>query len=168
MDYAVIRNSIAAELYQYLQVPVVPTDTTQKKPRYPFVSYKFTTLHRSDAAVMIRSPVASTDSSFEQDVEYTLKEQPQMVLSLSTYSLDEVEAYDLALQVRAWFRLYGYRYLKELNIIIVDTTALQDRSVLLVDNFEKRIGFDVILRTISEQKTRIESIEVYALEGDKA
>lgn len=168
MDYAVIRNSIAAELYQYLQVPVVPTDTTQKKPRYPFVSYKFTTLYRPDATILIRSPVASTDQIFDQDVEYTLKEQPQMVLSISTYSLDEVEAYSLALQVRAWFKLHGYRYLKELNIIVVDTTALQDRSILIVDNFEKRIGFDVILRTYSEEKARIESIEVYALEGDKA
>lgn len=164
MDYAGIRNGIVAGLYQHLRVPVVPTDTNQPKPPYPFVSYKFTTLYRPDATVMIRSP----DPDSEQDVEYTLKEQPQMVLSISTYSLDEAEAYSLALQVQAWFKLHGYRYLKELNLIVVNTTALQDRSILIVDNFEKRIGFDVILRTYSEQKARVEGIEVYTLEGDNA
>lgn len=168
MDYAEIRNVIVSGLHQYLQKPVVPTDTTQPKPPYPFVSYKFTTLYRPDAPVMIRSPVPSTDSDFEQDVEYTLQEQPQMVLSISTYSLDEAEAYGLAIQVLNWFKLHGYRYLKELNLIIVSTTALQDRSILLVDNFEKRIGFDVTLRTVHEQKDRVESIEVYVLEGEKA
>lgn len=164
MDYAAIRNGLVAGLYQHLQVPVVPTDTTQPKPPYPFVSYKFTTLYRSDAPVMTRSP----DPDSEQDVEYTLKEQPQMVLSISTYSLDEAEAYNLAIQVQSWFKLHGYRYLKEKNLIVLSTTALQDRSVLIVDNFEKRIGFDVILRAYSEQKNRVEGIEVYALEGDKA
>lgn len=166
MDYATIRNGIVAGLYQHLQVPVVPTDTNQPKPPYPFVSYKFTTLYRPDSSVMVRSPVPSTDPTFEQDVEYTLKEQPQMVLSVSTYSEDEAEAYSLALQVQAWFKLHGYRHLKELNLIVVDTTALQERSVLIVDNFEKRIGFDVILRTYSEEKARGESIEVYVLEGE--
>lgn len=168
MDYATIRNGIVAGLYQRLQVPVVPTDTNQPKPLYPFVSYKFTTLYRSDAPVMTRIPVPSKDPDFEQDIEYTLKEQPQMVLSISTYSLDEAEAYNLALQVQAWFKLHGYRYLKEKNFIVVNTTALQDRSILIVDNFEKRIGFDVILRAYSEQKVHVEGIEVYALEGEKA
>lgn len=166
MDYAAIRNGLVSGLYQHLQVPVVPTDTNQPKPPYPFVSYKFTTLYRPDAAVMTRSPVPSTDPDFEQDIEYTLKEQLQMVLSISTYSEDEVEAYGLALQVQAWFKLQGYRYLKENNLIVVKTTALQDRTMLIVDNFEKRIGFDVTLRTYSEQKGRVESIEIYVLEGD--
>ena len=180
MDYEVIRNAIVSGLYQQMQVPVVPTDTSQPKPSYPFVSYKFTTLYRPDASVMVRSLIENTrpeeptepepppGTEFEYDVEYTLKEQPQMVLSVSTYSLDEAEAYDLAIQVQSWFKLYGYRYLKESNLIVVYTTALQDRSVLLVDNFEKRIGFDVTLRTVHEQKTRIESIEAYVLEGEKA
>lgn len=163
MDYEVIRNAIVSGLYQRLQVPVVPTDTSQPKPAYPFVSYKFTTLYRPDARVMIRSPVPS-----EQEVEYTLREQPQMVISISTYSLDEAEAYNLAIQVQDWFKLHGYRYLKDNSLIVVDTTALQDRSILLVDNFEKRIGFDVILRTVHEQKARVESIEAYVLEGEKA
>jgi hypothetical protein len=165
MDYATIRNGLVSELYQHLQVPVVPTDTTQPKPPYPFVSYKFTTLYRPDAPVMIRSPVPSSDPNFKDDVEYTLKEQPQMVLSISTYSDDEAGAYDLAIQVQDWFKLHGYRYLKENNLIVVNTTALQDRSILLIDNFEKRIGFDVTLRTVHEQKDRVESIEVYVLEG---
>lgn len=173
MDYATMKNGIVSGLYQRLQVPVVPTDTTQPKPPYPFVSYKFTTLYRPDASVMVRAPVENTPEpelkpDFEYDVEYTLKEQPQMVLSISTYSLDEAAAYNLAIQVQDWFKLHGYRYLKENNLIVVNTTALQDRSILIVDNFEKRIGFDVTLRTVHEQKTRVESIEAYVMEGEKA
>lgn len=165
MNYAYIRNGIVDGLNEHLQIPVVPTDTNQPKPPYPFVSYKFTTLYKSDASVMTRQLVTSGDENFNQDIEYVLRDQPQMVLSINAYSLDEAEAYDLALRVRAWFKLHGYRYLKELELIVVNVTALQDRSILIVDNYEKRIGFDVTLRTYSEDKARGEGIEVYAIEG---
>ena len=172
MNYKAIRDGIVEELQKQLQIPVVPTDTTQPKPPYPFVSYKFTTLYRPDASVMVRSPVenkpepeSELEPEFEYDIEYTLKEQPQMVLSINTYSLDEAEAYDIAIQVQDWFKLHGYRYLKENNLVVVDTTSFHDRSILIVDNFEKRIGFDVTLRTVHETKARVESIEVYVLEG---
>lgn len=180
MDYATIRNGIVSGLYQHLQLPVVPTDTSQPKPPYPFVSYKFSTLYRPDASVLIRSPVENVEPEeptepveptepeepeepeepfFEYDIQYTLKEQPQMVLSISTYSLDEAEAHDKALEAQAWFKLIGYHDLKGMNLVVVGVTTLQDRSILIVDNFEKRIGFDVILRTSIETKARVETIE---------
>ncbi len=82
-----------------------------------------------------------------------------MVLSISTYSLDEAEAYDKALEAQAWFKLIGYHDLKGMNLVVVGVTTLQDRSILIVDNFEKRIGFDVTLRVGVETKSRIETIE---------
>jgi hypothetical protein len=167
MNYKEIRNSIVKRLHEYLQSPVVPTDNNQKKPDYPFVSYKFTTIFRGQGGHnRITDMIPSDDPNFEYDIEVTHQEQPQMVLSVSTYSLDEVEAYELAIKAKNWFRFQGRDYLKANNIVVVGTSTIQDRTIHIVDNYEKRAGFDITLRTVSEQKMVIETIETMKMEGN--
>lgn len=166
MNYSEIRNSIVKGLHDYLQYPVVPTDNNKKKPDYPFVSYKFTTLYKSQGSHNLTVEVIpSVDPNFEDDIEVTRQEQPQMIISIASYSLDEVEAYELALKVKDWFTFHGYDYLKANNIIVVSTSTLQDRTILIVDNYEKKAGFDITLRIVSEQKKIITTIETIETEG---
>lgn len=165
MKYKEIRNSIVKGLYEYLQYPVVPTDNNQKKPDYPFVSYKFTTIFRGQGGHnLIADIIPSEDPNFEYDIEVTHQEQPQMVLSVSTYSLDEVEAYELAIKAKNWFRFQDHDFLKVNSIVVVGTSALQDRTIHIVDNYERKAGFDITLRTVSEQKKVIETIEKVNIE----
>lgn len=166
MNYRTIRNSIVKGLHEYLQCPVVPADNNKKKPDYPFVSYKFTTLYKAQGSHnLIRNVIPSSDPNFESDIEITRQEQPQMIISVLAYSLDEVEAYEVALKAKNWFIFQGYDYLKAANIIVVKTTTVQDRTIHIVDNYEKRAGFDVVLRTASEQKRIVETIETMKMEG---
>lgn len=160
MDFKTIRNLIVSELYRHLQKPVVPTDTNQPKPPYPFVSYKFTSLYLPQGGrIITHKVVPSENTSFEYDIEKTRIEQPQMVLSVNSYSLDGAESASLAEQVRAWFQLQGRQYLKDNGIVVVGVTSVQDRTLQIVDNFEVRYGFDVSLRIWDEHKTRLETIE---------
>lgn len=166
MNYTKIRDDIVKGLQSFLQVPVVPTDNNAKKPKYPFLSYKFTTIYRSQGGYnIIHSPVPSKNPDFEFDIEITRQEQPEMILSISTYSLDDAESCSLALTAKNWFVHHGYDFLKSKNIIVVDVTPIQDRTILIVDNYEQRLGFDVTLRITDEQKRIIEGIEILEMEG---
>lgn len=109
MNYVDIRNTIVTGLYNDLGVIVVPTDTNAPKQTYPFLSYKFTTLFKPDVKVLTYETVPSIDERFDYDIEYTLAQQPQMIMSLSSYSLDDGEAAELANRARKWFQLQGYR-----------------------------------------------------------
>lgn len=167
MDYKEIRNTIVKGLHEFLNVPVVPTDDIGDKPDYPYISYKFTTLKMPQGSHnLYRDVVKSNDDKFQYDVEYTRKEQPKMVLSMNSYSEDEVEAYQLALEMEAWFKFYGYMYLKENGIIIVDIGNVQDRTIRIVDNYEKRQGFDVSIRVMDIRKLRTETIEKYNIKKE--
>lgn len=167
MDYRQIRNSIVSGLYRYLNTPVVPTDDIGDKPDYPYVSYKLITLKISQGSHnLLIDIVPSANEDFEYDIEYTREEQPKMVISINTYSLDDVEAYQLALNIESWFKFHGYQYLKENGIVVVSTSNIKDRTIQIVDNYEKRQGFDVTIRVTSIEKMIVENIEEINIRRD--
>lgn len=160
MDYRQIRNKFVNGLYEYFNIPVVPIDDIGNKPDYPYISYKFITLKIPQGSHnLLRDIIPSTNENFEYDIEYTREEQLKMIISISTHSLDDIEAYQLALDIESWFKLHGYHYLKENGIVVVGTSNIQDKTIQIVDNYEKRQGFDVTIRVADIQKMRIETIE---------
>lgn len=167
MDYGSIRNAIVKGLHNNFNIDVVPTDDTNKKPNYPYISYKFITLRIPQGSYnLYTEQIPSTNPDFEYDIEYTREEQPKMVISVSTYSTNEIEAYQLALEAEAWFEFKGYMYLKENGIIVTNITNIQDRTSLIVDSYERRQGFDVTIRVKDVQKIRVETIEKVNTEGE--
>lgn len=160
MDYRKIRNAIVKGLYDYLNVPVVPTDDVGDKPNYPYISYKFTTLKIPQGSHnLYKDIVPSNDERFQYDIEYTREEQPKMIISMNAYSTDDVEAFQLALEMESWFKFQGYRFLKDNEIVVVNISNIQDRTIQIVDNYERRQGFDVAIRVMDIQKLRLETIE---------
>lgn len=167
MYYRQIRNYIVSGLYKYLNVPVVPTDDVGDKPNYPYISYKFITLNIPQGSHnLLKDTVPSLNENFEYDIEYTREEQPKMVISISTYSIDEVEAYQSALDAATWFNFHGYQHLKENGIVVVGTSNIQDRTIQIVDNHEKRQGFDVTIRVSKSDKMIIENIDKVNIRRD--
>ncbi|HZK01326.1 MAG TPA: hypothetical protein VFC96_00510, partial [Anaerovoracaceae bacterium] len=108
-------------------------------------------------------PVGERD--FEYDIEHTREEQPKMIVSINAYSLDGTEGHQLALDAEAWFKFVGQQYLKENGIIVVGTSNIQDRTIQIVDNYEKRQGFDVTIRVMDIRTMRTETIEEHKIEG---
>jgi hypothetical protein len=92
-------------------------------------------------------------------VEVTRKEQTHFTLSVSAYSMDEDEARDLAIKASYWFSFVGYDRLKSCNVVAISVTAIGDRTVEIVEDYEKRFGFDVRCRMGVGVTKRIETIE---------
>ncbi|MGJ0848186.1 phage neck terminator protein [Tissierella praeacuta] len=157
-----IRDAIVKGLYDYLGLIPIPIEDAQKKDP-PYITYNFInsyTQQRGQGNYSIDF-VPSTDERFELDVEETLEVQPQATISINAYSKDKLEAQELAKKAMDWFKHIGWQYLYDSNIVVVSIEAFGDRSILIVDHYEFRIGFDVIIRFTDEIKRRFETIETW-------
>lgn len=157
----IIKKQIVKGLHEYLKVNVVPTDTADRKPNYPYVSYKITTSFKSNTFALVDELVPSASSDFEYDIEVTRKEQTYFTISINAYCEDEDTALMIATKAADWFRFIGYYYLVDINVVVVDVTNITDRAQQIVDDYERRYGFDVRIRSARAITKRIETIETY-------
>lgn len=162
-----LRDLFVKGIYEDTGLLVVPTDNPNKKPKYPYFSYKFTTLRQNigEAGVFEDDFVKSTDKRFKYDVRTTATFQPKAIVSFNCYSDDLIDSQEQILKAWEWFKLKGRRILADKNIVVVDVGNIQDRSIVLVDNYEYRQGFDVEFRVLHQFEDRIETIEKYKIEG---
>lgn len=148
-----------------MELPIVPQDQTQNKPTYPYMTYKFIVPYNqfNHQGNYSQKLVPSNDERFEYDFEETLELQPQMTISFDAYCKGEPDsqmiAYETAKKARDWFEFIGYQDLKDINVVVVGIEAFGDRTTLIVDDYEARVGFDVVLRTTDILKKRFPTIE---------
>ena len=157
-----ISESIINEVKSYLgSSEVIFAEQKKKKPKYPFVTMKITSpyIAENGQGIITQDVVPSTNSNFEYDIEMTKAEMPKITISITTYSLDDIEAIELAMKCREWFNFKGYKFLDEKDLIVVDLSSIFNKDTLIVGDYERRQGFDVILRTTDETKLVIETIE---------
>lgn len=139
----------------------IEANQVHKKPNYPFATFKVITSYsdEKDGDILVNRKVASDNPIFEYDIQTSKIEQPTMTMSINAYSNDEVEAYELAEKIKNWLEFKGEFYLDANGIVIVNTTDIQNREVLIVDNYECRQGFDLIIRFDRTIERRVETIE---------
>lgn len=156
-----IRNAIVKGLYQYLDLIPIPIEDLKNKEPYPYITYNFISPYTpfNGQGNYSKKLVPSNDERFELDVEETLELQPTATISINSYSDDKLEAHELAKKAMDWFKHIGEQELYDDNIVVVSIEAFGDRSLLIVDNYEYRIGFDVIIRFTDIIKRRLETIE---------
>jgi hypothetical protein len=156
---------IVKELHKFLGRPIVPTDTASRRPNYPYVSYKIINSQDAAAHALTDEAVDSTDPRFNYDVLTTRTEQPIFTMSINSYSMDEGEAYALAARARDWFIFYSDLYFVDLNIVTIGATIITDRTQQVVEDYERRYGFDVRIRAARAITKRVETIESFLLDG---
>lgn len=162
-----LRKTLIKGIADETGLLVVQTDNNFKKPKYPYYSYKFTTMRQNtgEGGVYKEDFDKSLDARFKYDVVTTLEFQPKVIMSFNCYSDDEFEVEDYILKAWEWFKLKGRRILSDENIVVVEVGDITDRTVFLVDNYEYRKGFDVEFRVLHEFSDRSETIENYKING---
>ena len=154
-----IRNIIIRELYAYIQKPIIPNTDTQNRTNYPFADYSIT------SNIPDSGEGNYSLQSEGVDVKETLALQNKIAFSFNVYSKNEVECYNLAKDIWNWFRHIGIDVLSNFNIAVVDVMTIDNRSILEINQYEHRFGFDVIVR-YKESIERVDlTIQDYSIKG---
>jgi len=168
MDYGEIRTAVVSGLNSFMELLVVELNPDAPRPGKPFLSYLFITPLGPEGGLPAETggpvPSEDEDSEWEYDFEYTRTSQDTVTISINSYSDDSDEAIQLAIKAHSWFVFHGYDYLKSNNLVIVSVGTVENRDVYLVDSWERRAGFDVVLRVITEMRRVIETIEKVEME----
>lgn len=138
----------------FCNVPIIEADQSGDKPKGPHATFKITSPFIKGVGQ------AEQRAKFGQSkYELSRVEDFKRVLSFTAYAMDEDESFDLAQQIHDWFEFYGYEFLNNKNVVVIEATAVQNRDVFLFDDYERRNGFDVTLRLTRELVQEAEYIE---------
>lgn len=169
MESVKLIDVIKDELFQHTKRVVVDTDNNEIKPKMPFYSAKMLT-SRQDAGEegnYLHEFVDSEDKNYKYDYLEILESQPNAIISIMAYDKTPTGAMAAAYDAYSFFRFAKRYRLKEQGYVIVDITDIQDRTVLNVDAFEFRYGFDVRIRYVERLYSKVPNIEKYKVErGD--
>lgn len=152
-------SEIVNLLQAHISCPVILADQAAPKPPYPYVGIK-------ETSPFIPQPGQPniTDEPLSQDIRQVATSQPTKVLSVTIYSDSFQTAETLSQQVHDWFSFTGERQLKEAGFVVVNVTAITNRDSLIIDDYERRRGFDVTLRFTHVQESVVEAIEDVQIE----
>ena len=169
-----IKNLIVQGVNSAITRPFVEAQQAHKKPVYPYATFQVLTAHSNEYEHdnIKTENVASSNPSFTYDVRKSKIEQPQMILSINAYSKISAsdttdnsiqEAVELAQEIKDWLDFKGDLYLEQNNITVVESEDILQRDVFIVDQYERRYGFDVRIRYDESIDVTIESIEQVTL-----
>ncbi|MFT9496376.1 phage neck terminator protein [Anaerosolibacter sp.] len=141
-------------------IEVIYADQKGKKPKYPYVTLKITSeTGENGPGIVIQREVPSQDPQFEVDIEQVRIEMPEVAISVNVYASEPDQAWEVAKKCQQWFKFVGEQLLKENHVVLISTSSIQNRDVLLIVDFERRCGFDVMLRTVDEVSRKVASVD---------
>lgn len=149
-----LRDAIIPALSQYCGSPIILADQIGPRPKVAHMTYKMTTPYG-------KSPGQAEETAVEINGEYKLKRVSdyKTTISFTSYAMDEVDSIDLAQKVHDWFSFDGLDTLQSIGVAVVMLTDVTNRDAFVINDYERRNGFDVILRVTHTQYKNIEWIE---------
>ncbi len=174
IDFAAFRNNIRTGLQTYLRnyyagILVIqinpdagkPKNPATNKPALPYMTMNFTSPYIPEGMQAIETieTIPHPGPNWSHDIEYTRHSNDTMSASWNVYDNDIDRAHSVALRAQQWFAYDGLDYLRTKGVVVVSRTAVQNRDVFLVDQWDRRLGFDVIFRVLSEIKRVVPTIE---------
>ena len=165
-----IKILLAQGVNDAITATFLEAEQAHKKPTYPFATFQVLTAHINEYVHdnIIRENVASGDPTFPLNVRKSKIEQPQMILSINAYSKIPAnnspdnsiqQAYELAQEIKDWLDFKGDEYLEANNIVVIESGNIEQRDVFIVDQYERRYGFDVTIRYNESVDVTIGTIE---------
>lgn len=141
--YTDMVKGFYAPLQAALGVTVTETDTVGNRPALPFASYKVLVPRIVQNGAM--SGYLETEENGNVIKERRITDVGG-TFSLSFYAKSSTDAWALAGKAFEYLDFSGQAELLRRNLIVVECTDPQDRSLYLGDAYEYRVGFDVRFR----------------------
>ncbi|UPW82326.1 hypothetical protein [Lysinibacillus sp. Ag94] len=131
-----IRNQLATDT----DLTIIRADQPGDLPKLPYATYK---------VIGDRKGVGQEDVSHinkPDALSETRTQERNSTISFNIYGTSHDNAYEVATQLRKWFEWGGSLFLEDINVAVVDLTDVTNRTTFLLDSYDEKWGFDVIIR----------------------
>lgn len=141
------RNNVIPAIHSFIGVPLIEADQTGDAPEGLHASYKVTMSYGKGVGQPDR-----THREYVDQLDVVHIENYRATVSFTTYAFDDPEngifdlSEGLAQKIHDWFRFHGEFILDDNGIVIMDLTDVTNRDAIIVENYERRHGFDCIMR----------------------
>lgn len=132
--------------------PVILTNQAAPRPPYPYIGVTETIPFQPGPRSIKNVPEPT-------DIKQVASQQATMTLSVTAYGSDFADTMELAQKAYDWFSFTGYRALKDAGYVVESLGAVDNRDTLIVDDYERRRGFDVTIRFVHQQERIVEEID---------
>ncbi|MEK4131992.1 hypothetical protein NYE67_20470 [Solibacillus sp. FSL W8-0474] len=160
MKLSKLRDAIIPAISAYSGHPVIMADDMGDKPTGPHATYKFITPYAKGVGQPEQEVVEVNGVTFLRTID-----EYKTTISISSYAMDEDDSLELAQSIYDWFAFDGVEKLQQLGIAVVEQTAIANRDAFVIENYERRNGFDVILRIKRLKDLPISTIEHVEING---
>jgi hypothetical protein len=140
VPYESIRLAVVRGLNAYTGLPVIEMNGNGPVPKGDFFTYDFPGGF---------GPSGGQPVTARQGGKISQRETVTCTLQIMAYADDRDTALTNALLARDWFKLAGRVYLKEtVNAVVVTVGEAENRDIAIEEEWERRQGFEVTLRTV--------------------
>ncbi|PNQ81957.1 LIC_12616 family protein [Paenibacillus sp. F4] len=149
IQYNDIRKVWAEGIKKDLAIQVINMNGTAAVPTGSFLTYTFEGVGEGRG-----QPVYTQENN-----RLVQRETVEFTVSFMSSAEDHITAVNIALRVQDWLRTIGRNRLKELDVVVYNIGPLDNRDIVVGNEWERRMGFDVDFRTTSVTDQDLEYIE---------
>lgn len=149
---------IRKQLLDDTDLTIIRADQTGDIPKLPYATYKVIG-DRKGVGQEDVSHVNKPDSLSETRIQ-----ERNATISFHTYGTSHDNAFEVATQLRKWFEWRGSLFLDEINVAIVNLTDVTNRTTFLLDSYDEKWGFDVIIRYLDIEEHDIDYFDKVEVE----
>lgn len=154
MNVKELRAVLIPAIKKHCNAPIIMADQMGERPKIAHATYKFTTAHGKAVGQAEETGVVING-------EYKLQRLSdyKVTISFTSYAMDDDDSVVLAQKIYDWFSFAGLDVLQSIGVAIADQTDIINRDAFVIEDYERRNGFDVILRVPYQQLKDIEWID---------
>lgn len=141
---------IRAQASTGVGLTIIRADQTGELPDLPYATYKIISGRKGAG----RENIEHADYG-NRLIEQRSQER-NATISFNVYGASHDNAYETAEALRKWFEFKGEESLEQLNVSIVSVEDVTNRSVFLVNAYDEKYGFDVIIRYLDNDELEID------------
>lgn len=155
MNVKELRAVLIPAIKKHCGAPIIMADQMGERPEVPHATYKLTTPYGKAVGQAEETGVVING-------EYKLQRLSdyKTTISFTAYAMDDDDSVTLAQKIYDWFSFAGVDVLQSIGVAVADQTDIINRDAFVIEDYERRNGFDVILRVPHQQLKDIEWIDV--------
>ncbi|OXS74914.1 hypothetical protein B1B04_08480 [Lysinibacillus sp. KCTC 33748] len=149
-----IRKQLATDT----DLTIIRADQPGDLPKLPYATYK---------VIGDRKGVGQEDISYRDEPNVLIEnrtEERNATISFNSYGTTHDNSYEIAKKLRKWFAHGGSLYLEEIDVAIVDVSEVENRTTFLIDSYDEKWGFDVIIRYLDVDENEVDYFDKVEVE----